>query len=319
MEALYSTIFHQPWWLNIVSQGLIREVTVSSGGLVVGRLPYLPLQGRLGIAGIGMPKLSHVLGPSLAPECIGDKFPRSLKQLTILGELIQQLPPVSYTRFRLHRGLSNTIAFETAGFISSVEYTIEIDPCSPELAWQRLRDKTRNVIRRAADVLTVLVLSDEDAAPGRFCRFYEENLRSKHANNNYDPDTVNQLIRECLMRSAGRILVAVDAAGELQAAIFTVWDHHSEYYFMSTRRPQSANGAVSMLLWEAIQHASQCGLRFDMDGLHVKNGTVPNLLLTTGFGGSLSPRYLVTRTSAALQMLQLANRSFRSARSRLDL
>lgn len=309
MDTLYSTIYHQPWWLDIVSKGHAREVTVLSGGLVVGRLPYLPLQGRFGITGIGMPRMTHVLGPSMAPQFSGDNFPRSLKQMSILDELIQQLPPTDYTRFRLHGGLSNTLAFETAGFIATAEYTVEIDPCPPEVSWKQLRDKTRNVIRRAQEVLTLCELSDATIDSARFSAFYEGNLLEKQLRSDYDSSLVRRLVQETMLRNSGRILAAVDAAGDIQAAVFTIWDHHSEYYFMSTRRPAAHNGAVSMLVWEAIQHAARLNLRFDMDGLHVKRGEVPNLLLCTGFGGRLSPRYLVTRTSRSVQLAQWAKQS----------
>jgi hypothetical protein len=39
-----------------------------------------------------------------------------------------------------------------------------------------------------------------------------------------------------------------------------------------------------------------------MDMLHVQNGRIPNLLLLTGFGGSLKPRYWVRKTDPALQV-----------------
>ena len=138
----------------------------------------------------------------------------------------------------------------------------------------------------------------------RFSAFYQDNLQEKEVRNDYDSSLIEQLVKESILRNCGRVLAAIDAAGDIQAAIFTVWDQHSEYYFMSTRKAGSHNGAVSMLVWGAIQHAAQLGLSFDMDNLHVKKGEVPNLLLCTGFGGRLSPRYLVTRTSRRVQLAQ---------------
>jgi hypothetical protein len=40
-DPLTPTIFHEPWWLEAASGGQYEEVTVSSGGRTVGRLPFV--------------------------------------------------------------------------------------------------------------------------------------------------------------------------------------------------------------------------------------------------------------------------------------
>jgi hypothetical protein len=62
----------------------------------------------------------------------------------------------------------------------------------------------------------------------------------------------------------------------------------------------SGNGAISLLIWTAIQHAAALGLTFNTDGLNSKN----NLLLLTGFGGVLKPRYFVSKTTEMYQTAQ---------------
>jgi hypothetical protein len=114
--------------------------------------------------------------------------------------------------------------------------------------------------------------------------FYDKNMHGKSSTNHYDRSVCYNLIAECLRRGAGRILMATDLAGVNQAAVFTVGDHRTAYYFMSTRTLDSMNGATSLLIWTAIQHAAARGLTFDMDMLHVRNKRLSNLLLLTGFG-----------------------------------
>jgi hypothetical protein len=82
----------------------------------------------------------------------------------------------------------------------------------------------------------------------------------------------------------------------MQASICTIWDQDVEYYYLSTRRLGSLNGATSLLIWNALLHASMNGLIFDMDGL-----SIGNRLLVTGFGGTISPRYVVWRTTPAFR------------------
>ena len=71
---------------------------------------------------------------------------------------------------------------------------------------------------------------------------------------------------------------------------------------MSTRSNEAHNGAVNLLIWESLKHAAARNLTFDMDMLHVVNQAVPNLLLLTGFGGRLAPRYQVQRSSRAVRL-----------------
>lgn len=291
--TLAPTVFHQPWWLQIASAGAYREITVSRGGRLVGRLPYVQSRTRLGLVTLRMPALSHVLGPALAPQYGGDNFPRSLKQMSILEALLAQLPRAAHISFRLHGGLKDTLAFEVAGFTSKACFTVEVPPLPPDVLWRQMRDKTRNVIRRAQEKLVVT----DSCTPTEFFAFYEANLKLRGTRNVYDRVVAHALMTECLARGCGRVLEARDAAGRLQAAVFTVWDECAEYYFMSTRSAEAHNGAINLLIWEGIQHAVARNLIFDMDMLHVVDHAVPNLLLLTGFGGKLAPRYFVQRSS----------------------
>lgn len=261
-------------------------------------MPYRVRKTVAGFTIVDMPLLVHALGPIVAPQFAGANFPKSLKEFSILSDLIAQLPKASHTSFRLHRGSTNTLAFEAAGFSTNCSFTIEIPPAIAPLLWSQMRDKTRNVVRRAQECLTVSVVTEVDL----FLDFYEHNLQSRDRKNVYQHDICSRLLKECIKRNTGRIIAAKDRYGQMQAAVFTAWDVETEYYFMATRCPQSMNGANSLLIWEALQHASSQGLTFDMDGLHVVGGNVPNLLLLTGFGGHIKPRFQVHKSSPTLHV-----------------
>lgn len=292
------TIFHESWWLEAASGGTYREAVISSDNRIVARLPYLQLRKPTRQTALIMPPMTHALGPALAADVLDNHSLKSLRSFSLVRQLIAELPRSSYAWFKLHRGTANTLAFEAAGFSSGVEFTVEIAPDSPDALWRRMRDKTRNVIRRAQEQLTVV----ETFCPAEFVDFYEDNLREKGLRNNYDGQVCRRLVTECLRRGAGRLLVAVDPTGAFKAGVFTIWDDEVEYYFMSTRTLDSGNGATSLLIWSAIQHASLRGLIFDLDGINAK----ANLLLLTGFGGTLKPRFFVHRASVAFQMAQRA-------------
>ena len=289
--SLAPTIFHEKWWLDAASGDEAREVTVVQGGRPVGRLPFYARR-RFGLHAIGQPPLTYALGPAIRALPDG-RLPAIQKRVAITRELIRALPAASHVSFRLHGGVSDTLAFEAEGFACRLTYTVEIEPDGETALWRAMRDKTRNVIRRAEEKLEVAEIDIAD----RFLDFYAENLRARDRRNAYGHAVTRRVIGETRRRRSGSILGATDRAGVLQAAILTVWDQRSAYYLMSTRRPDSASGANSLLIWHALREAASNGRVFDLAGLHVSGGELPNLLLLTGFGGVVKPRYFVERST----------------------
>ena len=290
--SLAPTVFHERWWLDAASSDEAREVAVEQGGRIVGRMPFHRLRRRFGLSSIGQPPLTYALGPAIASLPDG-RLPAIQKRIAITRDLIRALPKALHVSFRLHGGVSDTLAFEAEGFRCRLDYTVEIEPDTEAALWRAMRDKTRNVIRRAEERLLVQDIDDIDA----FLDFYAENLDRRNRTNAYERPVAHRVIHEACARRSGLILGATDQAGALQAAILTVWDHRSAYYLMSTRRPDSESGANSLLIWHALRQAAASGRVLDMAGLHVRQGQLPNMLLLTGFGGALKPRYFVDRST----------------------
>ena len=296
LQAPVATVFHEPWWLSAASDGTYEEAVFTTDNGVIGRLPYLRQRKPGWQTALVMPPMTHAAGPSLSPDLYGCESSRSLRRFTICSALIAQLPQAGHIWFALHRRETETLAFEAAGFSTAVDFTVDIAPNKPELLWRGMRDKTRNVIRRAQEALTPQAIDD----PALFLEFYEENLRKRGLLNRFDRRICGNLMTACLERGRGRLLFAIDGTGAPQAAIFTVWDHEAEYYLMSTRAPDSGNGAISLLIWTALQESAACGRIFDLDGINSRT----NHMLLTGFGGTLRPRYLVSRTSTQFKIAQ---------------
>ena len=181
------------------------------------------------------------------------------------------------------------IAFQEEAFKTYVQFTHEIPPQAKEDLWQQMRDKTRNVIRRAEEQFKVTELYDAD----EFVRLYNEHLSSRHVHNTLDLSAIKRLLRAALERNQGRILGTCNEKGEIVAANFCAWDSRTSFYVACTRRADSGNGATSLLLWEAIQHASLNGKAFDFSGL----GTRGSVLHYAGFGADVSPRYVAVRAT----------------------
>lgn len=292
-SALVPTIFHEPWWLEHVSAGRIEEVRQTVDGRCVGRLPYL-LSKQHGMTAIGMPMLTHFLGPAI-DEGPGNATTRLIKRITITKELIARLPRASSLWIKFHRETTDTLAFQAAGYLNGVQFTSEIGPAPESKLWAGMRDTARRVIRRAAEHLTVIEVED----PDRFMSFYENNLRDRGVRNEYDPKICRATIAEAIRRGVGRMSIAIDDKSRFHAGVFTVWDKKSEYYLMTTRKKESDNGAISLLIWNALKHASENGLVFDLDGFSNSG----DIQFFTRFGGQVTPRYFIQRSSPLFRLV----------------
>jgi hypothetical protein len=280
------TVFHAPWWLAAMAGDHYDEVTVKSDGKTVGRFPFI-MRRRFGNrSSCEMPVLTHFLGPAI-DEGAGSASNRLLKHAHIVKELLQQLPKTGAFHHRMHRGIRDTMAFQESGYETKVDFTFEIAPAPEATVWKNMRDKTRNVIRRAGEKYEAIEIDD----PFLFATMYEKNIQERGSNFYYGKKEIARLCSEAISRDQGRVVAARAADGALAAAIFHVWDQKSAYYLLSTRTRDSDNSAVSLLLWDAIRHAGSRGLIFDFDGA-VSHGS---RVFFTGFGGDIHPRYVVTK------------------------
>ena len=291
------TIFHEPWWLAAATDGAYEEASVTANGAVVARLPYQRLRKFGGHTVLVMPPLTHVLGPCITPDLPGSDVNRALKEFSLTAELIKQLPKASHIWFAMNRRVQDTLAFEAAGFDLSVDFTSEIEPDCREALWRRMRDKTRNVIRRAEEALTIEEIED----PAVFFDFYEDNLRRRGRVNKFPRREYSNVMDACIARQRGRVLAAVDSTGTMQAAIFTAWSAEVEHYLLATHAPQSGNGATSLLIWTATQEAAANRRIFDLDGIKHES----NRLLVAGFGGTTKPRFLVSKNAPVFRAGQV--------------
>ena len=293
INPLVPTIFHEDWWLEAATGGRFEVAEVASGGRVVGRLPFHKTK-WLGLTLIRMPELTYFLGPAI-DDGEGSPNTRFLKRLHFTCELLERVPRVSWQYVKCHGGVTEVIAFQGLGFRTYVQFTHELAPRPVSVLWQQMRNKTRNVIRRAEERFSVTELGD----PVEFLRFFERNLKLEGQINGLDWTLCRKILSASLDRRRGRILAARDKKNQIVAANFCVWDEISSFYLMSTRSHDSGNGAIALLIWEAIKHSARRGLIFDFAGL----GNKGSILLYSGFGARPCSRFAALRARPVARMM----------------
>ena len=301
-------IFHEDWWLDAVAPGNWREVTCVRDGKVLGFLRFVE-QREFGLKLCKMPKITRFLGPVVIDQPTKVEA-RIRSTRSIVSELIAEIDGHSYVQLELDTEFKDLTPFLAAGYNISVHPTLLLDCRQPvDALWSGLRDKARNVIRRARDHLDIRDIADIH----QFEVFYRDNLEGDEPY--FDLSLLTPAFTAAYARNQCKIVSAVDASGAPHAMVLFIWDDKYVYYFLSTRNKHIAHaGAVSLLLWTGIELAHSMGLHFDFDG-GMEAASRCNFMLA--FGGDLANRFEVTRSTAAYQVQRQIRRVPRGVLRRL--
>jgi hypothetical protein len=303
-------IYLQDWWWRVASSGRQRIVSVVDSRGEVGRLSYFF---RLrSVMGIGKLKYGvHAPWTNYCAPIINQDAGHvgSARRGEIAYELARQLPRgMSYQLTFPHYTEPEVIAgFQRADFgvATQKSYILDLRGATEAKVVAQLDMSTRQRLRKAQKKLVVAEIT-----PGTFFDLYRQDLASRSKISYADLDIAERLAAICQSRrpaciriTAARI-VSDDCDAPYQAAIACLQDNAFSYYWMSTRNinaadPDVRNGAVKLLIVDAIAHAARCGLIFDFDGAATQ-GTGE---LYRGFRSVEVDRYVLTRNSVPVRII----------------
>lgn len=258
-----------------------------------------------------MPQITRFLGPIVVPQP-GKTEARIRSTHSIITELLKQIDDRDHVEMTLDAGFGDLVPFLAAGYDIKVHPTFLLDCKSQpiDLLWAGLRDKTKNIIRRARERLMVCEVYDVS----RFAVFYEANLDG--AKSYFDLSLLDPAFAAASARKQCRILAAVDVNGVSHAKVFFIWDDEYVHYFLSTRNRHIAHpGAVSLLLWSGIELAHSLGRRFDFDGGIASDARYRFMV---AFGGEPANRFDVVRSTAHYRVQHTIRRIPRALMRRIS-
>jgi lipid II:glycine glycyltransferase (peptidoglycan interpeptide bridge formation enzyme) len=182
----------------------------------------------------------------------------------LLNELIDQLPSWDYFEADCHHRIENWLPFYWRGFEQTTRYTYVLnDVSSLESVWKGLQENVRRNIRKARRKLTVRT----DLSVDQLFHMFELTFLRQRRRLPFSRNFFERLDAACAMRNARRMFFAEDSEGRIHAALYVVTDRDYAYYLLGGADPDlRSSGAQSLLLWEAIQFASEMGLKFDFEG-----------------------------------------------------
>lgn len=257
-------LFFQPWWLDMVSNKW-DAVWVENNGKIQAVWVFT-IERKLGLTLIRNPLLTPYLGPLFfLPENLSEKK-KEQQEEKLLSQLLALLPEWDFLQAQCLPGLNPFLIFHQNAISHTQRVTYYIDLREDEnRLWEQVAGKQRYAIRQAERELT---LADVGKEYEMFYSFHKDTLESKGEKYPYTKAFFKKIFIATQKQSASYARMAVNAQGETTAMVFSVYDAEKMYLLLTAKNKQTShNGAVALLIWDAIKKAKELGLKiFDFEG-----------------------------------------------------
>jgi hypothetical protein len=270
-KVIYQTIseqqtlplFHRPWWLDMVCDDW--DVAIAEdNGTTMAVWPYCRAK-KWGLNLLRNPLMTPYLGPYFLLPQSGRQYKNLNKQDKAYAALWQQLPAWDFFSVQCLPGYNNFLPFHQRGFshMQRVTYHMHLDQTENEMLEQMDSSKRRHVKLAAEDLVVA-----EGGDVRHFYELHRDTLVRKGEKYPYSEAFFQKLISNTIAKNAGIVLSARNKEGTVTAMMFVVYDDKTMYLLISAINQQAVhNGAVALLIWEAIKKAKKMGLQvFDFEG-----------------------------------------------------
>ena len=262
-------IFMQAWWLDAVCVNGSWDVCLAydDAEQIEGVLVYYFTQKKGLFSVVQMSALTPHAGVWMRE--MDDFMPKqheiyAYKQ-RILDTLIAQLPSVVLYHQNFHYSLMDCQPFHRKGFKAETHFSYILEDIHDlETVYDNMSDTTRRGIRKAEKDLIFGSCDDFEV----FIKIVEKINLKQNVELNFDINIFKKLDKLLTVKELRKMYIAFDTEGVPHSAIYIAYDSTSAHYLfgMNNLEKQGIN-AISLLLWQAIQDASNSGLDlFDFEG-----------------------------------------------------
>lgn len=286
-------LFQNSVWLDAIAPDNWDVALATKGNEILGALPYFHKR-KMGFSIITMPPLTPYLGPVLFyPN--GQKPPaRVAFEKEIIGLLVEELPKTDKFIQYFLPTFQNALPFQWAGFEQSVRYTYMIeDTSNVEDCWNGLQGNIRRAIKKAQAKFSIQVANNSS----ELFRLKEADYQEKGLELEFDSAYLDKCSKALLKLEMGKLSIATDQNGKAISACLFGWDKEYLHYVAGAVDPEFRNsGALSLLLWDGIQLASEKGLKFNFEG-----GMFQSIeKYFRGFGAEPLPYFQISKVDSKL-------------------
>lgn len=291
-QSPHGTVFAESWWLDAVAgpERWRQNAVRNAGGDLVAAWPTILRRTRAGDVHVGAP-LTPYLGPLLTPGTGKSMRSREQEQVDLLLEAMR---PYAHVEARCAPAYDYWTPLSWQGFGQTTCYTWRIEETGDiDAVRSRVHSRTAGAIRKA---LKSGILVEDGSADDLNAMLHATFDRQGLAESAPSSSLVERVTAESTRRGRGELLAARDADGRLHAAGLFVHDARSTWYLSGgADAALRSSGAMSLLIWTAIEHAAGRGTAFDFEG-----SMLPSLeRYFRSFGGTPAAYSVVRHTPSA--------------------
>jgi hypothetical protein len=263
-ETASLPFYMHPWWLETICKSGDWDVLFSqtNDGQIRAVFPFYLTRYRSTRVLIN-PALTPHIGIYYLPEY---KPSNPVKLFSwekhICSDLIMSLPRYGYFQMKFHPSFQNWLPLKWLGFRQTTFYTSIIYPEKPDDLFNKFSKSLQNDIRKAETYLT----ARSEARVDTFLELHAKTFKQQGKKIPYSGKFIRKVDQVLMERDIRKIYTAYSKSNPV-ASIYIVRDFKRHFYLMSGQdRRLYSRGAVSLLLWHAIQDACKQDVPFDFEG-----------------------------------------------------
>lgn len=289
-----NSIFEQPWWLDIVANEKWEEVVVMDNEEVVGRFPFCINNGH-----IEMPVLTQTCGIWVKKSDNKTGNEHLSQEKKIIDSLIDQLPKHKTFKIALDSSREYFLPYLWKGYKVTPRVSYRIN--NLENLEKIYGNFSKTVKKNIKSAQKKVVISNE-ANTEILLDIMDKTFAAQGRKYPVSKELVKKIVNECEKRKKGRMFTATDEEGNVHACSYFVYDENVFYYLISGSDAKfRSSGAQSLIIWEAIQYASEVSKVFDFEGSMIEGIET----FFRRFGGEPVVYYEIQRQSMIQEILEL--------------
>lgn len=244
---LFST---DAWWQAMAPGYAWQRVETENGAV---ELPYIITQ-KAGVRFLRNPHLT----PYIVPRWKGDV--QEEEKINLLQKAIQGLPACSVAEWHIDPSCG---IINIEGYISEQHHTRCLTLHPSDVLWKQLKPSLQRQIKKGKQSLTLEICYDAATV----FTMQQQSLQRKGNDNSIPLAAYEQAVKVLHQQQRGHIITA-SHNNRIVAAILVAWNDTCTYYLSGgTTREGQVHGAMSALLWQAIEEAVARGnTQFDFEG-----------------------------------------------------
>lgn len=249
-------LFFQPWWLDIATDNWDVFLEQKEDEWLV-----FPYQSERKMT------LNLFRKPLLCPYWGPVSLKNGIVQNSLSVSLLKQLPQWDFFDFSTlpFKGELNTDGFQDFEKKQMRTYILNLKTDEDTL-FSGIQSRMRSYIRKAEKLLTI-----QEGMPDNmdlFVQYHSAAFERKDAKYPYDKQLIYDIIEAAENHQSSLFQTAYDENHQVVAMLWTPYGSQTAYHLLAAIQPECRiNGAMALLVWNAIKKLKQQGLQFyDFEG-----------------------------------------------------